>query len=406
MGRSVAGIAGQGIDFALIGHQESWRAASDVLAVLRGPEHTSLPDDEIRDILPWIPPRVVCHVEAHSLCGAKARGLYIDSFIPPDRLQEAHMHDNIARVRAAAACAIKAGAKIVSLGGFSSILIEGNFDQLPERHNTVFTTGNTLTVGFIVQGIGKMSALEGRDLRRSTLLIVGATGDVGSGCARCLAPFVRRVLLTARNAERLRRLAAELEADGVQVEIATCLQEFSTPADIAICAASLACPSLLLDRIAPGAIVCDAGYPKNLSPGAQMPDARVFFGGLGQITGGMKFTPDFHGILNRHPFPDVVHGCLLEGMALALERRFEPFSRGRGFITPERVEEIETIAARHGIYLAPLYNADGPIETDLICRRNSPEKKRLSQGPGRMVESSSWNGSIGVESSGALNPAR
>ena len=151
----------------------------------------------------------------------KPRGLYIDSFIPPDRLEAAYVHENIARVRAAAACAIKAGAKIVSLGGFSSILIEGNFDQLPERHDTVFTTGNTLTVGFIVQGIKKMCALEGRDLRRSTLLIVGATGDVGSGCARCLAPLVKRVLLSARNLERLRRLAAELRADGVQVEIAT-----------------------------------------------------------------------------------------------------------------------------------------------------------------------------------------
>ncbi len=53
-------------------------------------------------------------------------------------------------------------------------------------------------------------------------------------------------------------------------------------------------------------------------------------------------------------------------MALALERRFEPFSQGRGFITPQRVEEIETIAARHGIHLAPLYNADGPVEYEQI----------------------------------------
>jgi fatty aldehyde-generating acyl-ACP reductase len=360
------------IDFALIGHQESWRAAADVLAVLRGPERTRLPDDEIRDILPWIPPRAVCHVEVGSVFntkignttigGAKARGLYIDSFIPPDRLEAAYVHENIARVRAAAACAIKAGAKIVSLGGFSSILIEGNFDQLPERQDTVFTTGNTLTVGFIVQGIKKMCALEGRNLRRSTLLIVGATGDVGSGCARCLGPLVRRVLLSARNVERLRGLAAELQADGVQVEIATDTQRFSAEADVVICAASLASPSLLLGRIASAAIVCDAGYPKNLSPNAQMPGAKVFFGGLGQITGGLSFAPNFHGILNRHPFPDVVHGCLLEGMALALEGRFEPFSRGRGFITTQRVAEIETIAARHGIYLAPLCNADGPVE--------------------------------------------
>jgi fatty aldehyde-generating acyl-ACP reductase len=358
------------VDFALIGHQESWRAAADVLGVLRGPERAPLPDDEIKDILPWIPPRAVCHVEVGSSTGAKARGLYIDSFIPPDRLEAAYVHENIARVRGAAACAIKAGAKIVSLGGFSSILIEGNFDQLPQRHDTVFTTGNTLTVAFIVQGIKKMCALEGRNLRRSTLLIVGATGDVGSGCARCFAPFVKRVLLSARNLERLRRLAAELQADGVQVEIATDLLEkdrkqFSAEADVVICAASLASPSLLLGRIAPDAIVCDAGYPKNLCPNAKMPNARVFFGGLGQIAGGLSFCPDFHGILNRHPFPDVVHGCLLEGMTLALEGRFEPFSQGRGYITPDRVAEMVTVAARHGIYLAPLYNADGPLEDGL-----------------------------------------
>jgi fatty aldehyde-generating acyl-ACP reductase len=351
------------VDFALIGHQESWRAAADVLAVLRGPRRAPLPDDEIKDILPWIPPRAVCHVDVGSIAGAKAHGVYIDSFIPPDRLEAAFVHENLARVRGAAACAIKAGAKIVSLGGFSSILIEGNFDQIPEKHDTVFTTGNTLTVAFIVQGIEKMCALEGRELRRSTLLIVGATGDVGSGCARCLAPMVKRVLLSARNVERLRKLAAELEADGVQAKIATGSQQFSAEADVVICAASLASPSLLLGHIAREAIICDAGYPKNLSPTAQMPGAKVFFGGLGQITGGMKFTPDFHGILNRHPFPDVVHGCLLEGMALALEGRWEPFSHGRGFITAKRVEEMEMIASRHGIYLAPLYNADGPVET-------------------------------------------
>jgi len=367
MGCAVASLVAPGptiwramepVDFALIGHQESWRAAADVLAVLRG---ARLPDEEIRDILPWIPPRAVCHVEVGSHTGISARGVYIDSFIPPDRLGSAYLHENVARVRAAAACAIRAGARIVSLGGFSSILIEGNFDQLPEKHETVFTTGNTLTVAFIVQGMRKMCALEGRELRESTLLIVGATGDVGSGCARCLAPFVKRLVLHARNRERLRRLAGQLRADRVEVELAADTQDVSATADLVICAASLASSSLLLGRVAPDAIICDAGYPKNLSPNAQMPEAKIFFGGLGQISGGMKFTPDFRGILNRHPFPDVVHGCLLEGMALALGGRFEAFSRGRGFITPERVEEMERIAARHGIWLAPLYNGEGAV---------------------------------------------
>ena len=322
--------------------------------------------------------RAVCRVDIGSIAGTKARGLYIDSFIPPDRLEATYVHKNIARVRMAAACAIKAGAKIVSLGGFSSILIEGNFDQLPEKHDTVFTTGNILTVAFIVQGVEKMCALEGRNLQRSTLLIVGATGDVGSGCARCLAPFVRRVLL----AHAIQSDYAGSQRSGSQwcsgetPRIAAILVE----ADVVICAASLASPSLLLGRIAPDAIVCDAGYPKNLSPSAKMLGAENFFGGLGQITGGMKFAPDFHGILNRHPFPDVVHRCVLEGMALALECRFEPFSQGRGFISRERVEEMETIAAPHGIYLAPLYNADGPVEyetslPDGMVERMSPWAK-------------------------------
>ena len=77
MGGPVAGVTMRmrmtDIDFALIGHQESWRAAADVLAVLRGPERIPLPDDEIRDILPWIPPRAVCHVDIGSIVGAKAR---------------------------------------------------------------------------------------------------------------------------------------------------------------------------------------------------------------------------------------------------------------------------------------------------------------------------------------------
>src|SRR3977135_1494222 len=92
MGNSVAGVAtpartigvdmALGVDFALIGHQESWRAAADVLAVLRGPERTPLPDDEIKDILPWIPPRAVCHVDIGSIAGAKARRLDVHFLTP------------------------------------------------------------------------------------------------------------------------------------------------------------------------------------------------------------------------------------------------------------------------------------------------------------------------------------
>ncbi len=350
-----------GLDFALIGHQESWQAASDVMFVLRGPTHSRLPDDELKDLFPWIPPRAVCHIELTSSLGRSIRGLYIDSFVPPDCLGHGHRHENVTRVRDAAACAIRSGARIVSLGGFSSILIEGDVRRLPPTESTFFTTGNTLTVAFIAQGIRQLCALQGRDLASSTLLIVGATGDVGSGSARCLAPLVGRVILNARNLTRLRRLDEELRADGATVEIATDLEQLTVRADIVLCVASLESPSLLLGCLAPDAIVCDAGYPKNLAARGVVEGCTVFHGGLGQIHGTLAFAPDIHHVLQRHPFPNVLHGCLLEGMVLALEDRFEPYSSGRGFITPERVSEIERIAARHGVHLAPFHNGDGAL---------------------------------------------
>jgi fatty aldehyde-generating acyl-ACP reductase len=357
----------QPVDFALIGHQESWRATADVFASLRGPDYPPVPDEEIESIVPWIPPRTVCHVETRSRSGAQAHGLYIDSFIPPDRLDAAFIQENLRRVRGATACAIKTRAKIVSLGGFSSILIEGNFDMIPGRGDTVFTTGNSLTVAFIVSGIRRMCEHKGRDLRDATVLIVGATGDVGSGCARCLLPLVSRMILCGRNMERLQRLEKELERHGVQVDVAPNIFKLPARPDVVVCCASLPSPSLLLGELAPDALVCDAGYPKNLAPLGNKNGIKVFYGGLGQVSAGMTFAPEVGGVLNRHPFPDVVHGCLLEGMTLALERRFEPFSEGRGFITPERVEEMEKMADRHGIRLAPLYNGDGPIGIRQDC---------------------------------------
>jgi len=62
---------------------------------------------------------------------------------------------------------------------------------------------------------------------------------INHGCACCLASSATRVLLNARNLERLRRLAAELENDCVDVQIATDLQRFSSEADVVASAASI-----------------------------------------------------------------------------------------------------------------------------------------------------------------------
>lgn len=362
------------VDFALIAHLENWNIAVAMMSALRGRDLPPIPLEDIREILPWIPPRTVCRISVCSSQGSEAHGVYIDSFIAPGRLEDGFLRENLVRVRQSAECAVREGAKIATLGGFSSILLEGKTEFLSRYSETAFTTGNSLTIAFIIRGVERALELAGRDLREANVLIIGATGDVGSGCARCLAPRVKRLLLCARNSSRLNQLANELSGLGSDVEVQTDLPSLARKADLAICVASLPAPALLLDALPPAAIVCDAGFPKNLQHGFVPPEGAIFFGGLGQVSAGMRLEPDLLGILSPHPFPNVAQACLLEGMTLALEKRFEPFSRGRGLITPPRVQEIWEIAQKHGIVLAPLFNADGPVEAKIaslgreVCR--------------------------------------
>ena len=237
-------------EFALIGHSESWRNAAAIISVLRGPQLPPVSLEDVREILPWIPPRTASRVTAGSSQGHQVFGVYIDSFIPPDSLDGGFLRENLARVRAAAMCAIKEGARIVTLGGFSSILVEGETNLLPSHPDTAFTTGNTLTVALIVNGVERALELAGRDIAESNILIIGASGDVGSGCARYLAPKVKGLLLSARNPHRLQKFASEFQSNRVTAD--TDLERLSGKADAVICVASLPAPELLLNSLPPG----------------------------------------------------------------------------------------------------------------------------------------------------------
>ena len=110
-------------------------------------------------------------------------------------------------------------------------------------------------------------------------------------------------------------------------------------------------------------------------------EGALFYGGLGQASGGIRLDPDLLGIIYPYPLRNVAHGCLLEGIALAMERRFEPFSKGRGLITPQRVEEMWQIAQKHGIGLPPLFNGEGLVEEEMASlRRKVPRMKSAEKG--------------------------
>lgn len=347
-------------DFALIGHVTSWAQAHNCIAALQlAPSH-KLVERELREIYRFIPPRVLFRLEVHSHPGpSTARGVYIDTFIPPDELGLEFVRTNLARVKRAVECARRQRAKVAALGGFSSIVAEGNVRGFGQPDECAITTGNTLTTALIVQGIERACQWRGVSLRSATMLIVGSTGDIGSACADYFANRGSRLLLCARNQAGLRRQHDAISARGVTCHIALDLQAAVGEADVILFVASVPNPTFLLQGCKPNAVICDAGYPKNARLDAMPKDVRLFEGGMGLVAGGISCPSTVLRDVYAYPDPRIGHGCLLEGALLALERKYENLSTGRGNITLEKIEAIASLAKKHGIELAPLFNRDG-----------------------------------------------
>ncbi len=349
------------MDFALIGHQECWENINRFMQALRGEEAKKISLDEIKEIYPWIPPRTVFRVKVTSLYSRKQiKGVYIDSFIPPDHLKPAFLRSNLHRVQEAAAYASREKAKIAALGGFTSIVLEGNILALQTDTYPVFTTGNTLTVAFICKGVERACQYKGVNPRQASLLIIGSTGDIGSGCLHYFAKKFQKILLCAQHSVSLNTQREAISSVAENVMASTNANDLIPLADIIICAASVGTPQFDLSKSRSNVIVCDAGYPKNIdfSP-ALNKSPYLFYGGMGRVQGGIESEPDLPKAFYQHPLPHIVHGCLLEAIVLALEERYEPYSSGRGNIRVEKIEEIYRLAQKHHIVLAPFFNAQG-----------------------------------------------
>lgn len=344
--------------FAAVGHQESWAQIAAVYHAIRSPGRAAMTDSQLREVVPWIPARTVSRFKVASApASVSTSGIYVDTFITPDDLALGSPRRLVAKVHDAIRAAEQEGARVATLGGFTSILLEATAER--PLSNTVLTTGNTLTAALIVRGIERAAHLLGRPLESETLLVIGATGDVGSACARCFAGRTRRLLLAARNQNRLKDEAARLRRSGPVTE-STDVSALLAEATMIVAAASTPAPCFALASCHPEALICDAGYPKNIRV---LPDnlhrRRVFFGGMGVLGGGLWSDDGILESFYRFPSMHTAHGCLLEGAVLAMAGRFEPFSAGRGRITPERVDEMLRLSDSLGVRLAPLFDGGG-----------------------------------------------
>ena len=345
------------LDFAAIGHQDSWENIVSFVNGMRTADQEQLSSEKIRQIFSFIPPRDLFRVKVKSKTGSEINGVFIETFIDPDKLDARFARANINKVTKAATHAIKMNANVVTLGGFTSIVLEGNLDSFAHG-KTKFTTGNTLTAAYILKGIEEAATQLKIELNKAEVLIIGATGDIGMACVTYLKNKVKKLLLCARNNQRLEKLAMELVKENIQVNYSTSLQDIIADAAIIICVASST--GIKLTDCKKNVLICDAGYPKNLETKVEdKVHCNIFHGGMGQVTSGFNFSLDYSNHIYQYPAPYVIHGCILEAMILAFENKVENYSAGKGNITTDKMEEIYTAGLKHGITLAPFFNAKG-----------------------------------------------
>lgn len=274
--------------------------------------------------------------------------------------------DNIKAVyrKVVKACKLaeKSGVGIVTLGGFTSIVGEMYGRQITEEVDIPITTGNSYTSALAIEGVEKAAHLLGKELKDLKAVVVGGTGDIGSACSRVLAQKVKQLTITARNKFNLEVLYAELTSENKALIVADLNNEKAVrEADIVIAAANASSSILGLDWFKPGAVICDLAYPKNISYSSNREDIFVFSGGLASVP-----SPIETGVIMGLPSANICYGCSCEAIVLALERRYENFSFGRGNITSEKMDEVRQIAVKHGFELAPFFWSDKIHEDEVV----------------------------------------
>ena len=272
----------------------------------------------------------------------------------------------------------KRGAQIVGLGGFASVV--GNEGEvLSKRVSVPLTSGNTLTSSLALDGIYKAAYAMNLSLHEATTAVIGATGDIGSICTKILSKKVKKLNIAARNEQRLNKFADIIKKYGsADVEVFKYTKDAVKNADIVLSATSAVTTVIEPSSLKSGAIVCDVAIPANIAKEVAIlrDDILVFEGGLAKL-------PYYNDVLNeavKDLLPkNSMYGCLAEAMVLTLEGRFEPFSIGRGNITENKIEEIKSMASKHGITVADFfcgYKLFSEEDIDNIRKKSKRNKDR------------------------------
>lgn len=355
------------VDFAFIVHPFN---TADITGKFRLMKRW--PEAWVKSAARAFPPAMLSRISGISSPYGSISGCFVSVFLTAGQMLELPAEISLHKIIAAGKKAARAGAKIVGLGAMTAVVGDAGV-TVARNLDIAVTTGNSYTVATALEGIKKAAALMGTDLNRAEVAILGATGSIGSVCARILAREVNYLTLIARNERQLERLAAGIFKEyGLAVKVTSNVKETLKKADIIMAVSSAAETLIDPDDLKPGAVVCDVARPRDVSArvAEKRDDVLVIEGGVVEVPGDVVFNFNF-----GFP-PKTAYACMAETMILALEKRFENFTLGRE-LNVSQIDEISSLAKKHGFKLSGFRSFEQPLSPEAI--ENIKEKARINK---------------------------
>jgi len=328
--------------------------------------------DLVEKAVAYSPPFTYSHVTGiTSPTGAEAEGWLITVGGTPREMMAHSPEFTYRRLLAAAETARKLGAQIMGLGAFTKIVGDAGVTVARQAPLPV-TTGNSYSASGALwaahEALRQLGLVEvdADGVIRGDAMVVGATGAIGSVCARLLAVAGARLWLVSPESAKLLALKALIERDqtGAEVHIAATPDEALPRMDLIVTATSGAGKRVLdITAVKPGCVITDVARPLDLSAEdvAKRPDVLVIESGEIELPGDVR--------MRDIGLPkNVAYACLAETVVLALEGRYENFTVGRN-IEWEKVKEIYRLGLKHGMKLATISGVNGvytPADIDRI----------------------------------------
>jgi predicted amino acid dehydrogenase len=313
-----------------------------------------LPDPLVEAIGAWFPPIFLSKITG---CVSPSTGQCVEGYLyslgaTPRQIMNHSDRHTYSRLIMAARMAARHGARIMGLGAFTSVVGDAGVTVARESEIAI-TTGNSLTVAATLEAAKRAIISMGfTDPAECKAMVIGATGSIGSVCARLLAQAFQAVVLVSPDLERLEGLKRRIleETPGAIVVISDQADDLIRECDLIVTATSAFGQRVMdITQCKPGAVVCDVARPPDINPGEAdlRPDVLVIESGEVLVPGEIDLGYDI-GLP-----PRTVYACLAETILLALEGRFEDYTLGRD-ISLERVQEIYGLFNKHQFTLAGL----------------------------------------------------